>query len=137
LGSARGLSHTALTAEWLFQPKGFSSRRAFSAEWLFQPKGFFSRRAFSAEGLFQPNETHGFGAEVSIPQMINADPFKQIAWKIRFPCEVIYAWRRKASPTLGLRYRYFVNDNVFAGTSLDLGFVGESLFLQRPYRPSG
>lgn len=86
--------------------------------------------------LRQFSAKHGWGAELSLPRSIPTDLAGEIKWDAGTPWEGTASWTRIQLPSVGFRYRFFVGNNFFMGTNLQLGAVREKCFIDRSYMES-
>jgi hypothetical protein len=87
----------------------------------------------SVDWMKQVSAHHGFGAEIGLPIFIKSNPgaiYEDVA-TTDFDAQLL--WKRSSLPYLGARYRLFVDNSFFIGTSLQVGLVRERFYADRQY----
>jgi hypothetical protein len=104
-----------------------------STQFLLAPtKG--SQAIIAANWLMQFSMHHGVGLELGMPFYFVTNPAAQLDGPIdpRYALEM--DWKRKMSPLVALRYRFFLGNVPFIGLSVGGGLISESLVATRDYQ---
>ncbi len=87
----------------------------------------------SVDWMKQVSAHHGFGLEIGLPIFLQSNPGAAFDDLTTTAYDAQLLWKRSALPYIGGRYRLFIDNSFFVGTSLQMGLVRETFFADRQY----